>query len=89
MNIVERLPKYRNVRVCYEGGNSVTGEKIYELKKYCKCSSCDYKLKHTRYPSNCITVTTKDTSKIDEIADFLKNWTCEDNGGQERVYLKF
>lgn len=83
-------PKYKNYRVCYEGGNKITGEKIYELYKYCNCSGCQYRLKQLRQPSNRATVTTKDISKIDDIAAFLKNWTCEDGRRQlEIVYLKF
>jgi len=87
--IIEK-PKYQNYRVCYDNGNSTTGTKIYELNKYCKCPECLYRQRIRRTPANSITVTTKDISKVDEAAEFLKNWICEDGKKQlEIVYLKF
>jgi hypothetical protein len=71
-------PKYQNYRVCYDNGNSVTGKKIYELYKYCNCPDCNNRKKWRREPSNRATATTKDISKVDEVAEFLENWTCED-----------
>jgi hypothetical protein len=85
-----KKPKYLNYRICYENGNSVTGKKIYELYKYCNCGDCNNRQKLKREPANRATATTKDISKVDEIVDFLKNWTCE-NGKRtlEIVYYQF
>ena len=83
-------PKYKNYRVCYEGGNSKTGAKIYELFKYCKCDGCTRRLKMYRQPANRITASTKDINKVDEIAECLKNWTCKDGSKMlDIVYKKF
>lgn len=71
-------PKYKNYRVCYDNGNAKTGKKLYELDKYCDCEYCTYRFKMNREPSNRIVITTEDISKVDEIAEFLKNWKCED-----------
>jgi hypothetical protein len=85
-----KKPKYQNYRVCYDNGNSVTGKKIYELYKYCRCADCTYRQSRSRTPANQVTVNTKDISKVDEIAEFLKNWSCEDGRKSlEIVYLKF
>lgn len=83
-------PNYQNYRVCYENGNSATGNKIYELYKYCNCPNCEDRQQWTRTPANKATATTKDISKVDEVAEFLKNWTCE-NGKKhlEIVYFQF
>ena len=80
-------PRYR---ICYENGNPTTGKKIYELKKYCTCPECRYRQEIERTPSNSINITTEDIAKIDEIAEFLKKWTCENGKKQlETVYLEF
>lgn len=85
-----KKPKYQNYRVCYENGNSATGKKIYELHKYCTCQDCMNRQKWTRQPVNSATATTKDISKVDEIAEFLKNWTCADGRRfLEVTYFKF
>ena len=83
-------PRYKNYRVCYTNGNPKTGIKLYELHKDCKCYGCQSRTRYRRQPSNGITVTTADISKVDEIAEFLKDWTCAD--GQrllDTVYLRF
>lgn len=83
-------PKYKNYRVCYDNGNANTGKKLYELGKYCTCEDCLYRVQWKREPANGICITTEDISKVDEIAEFLKNWTCKDGKRRlERVYLKF
>lgn len=85
-----KKPEYKNYRVCYENGNSTTGKEIYELYKYCKCEDCQRRLQFKRESPNKATATTKDISKVDEVADFLKNWTCEDGKRRsEIVYFKF
>ncbi|NFA60094.1 hypothetical protein EXM63_02545 [Clostridium botulinum] len=83
-------PKYQNYRVCYENGNKVTGKEIYELYKYCDCQSCKNRATLKREPANRATATTKDISKVDEVAEFLKNWTCEDEKRNlEIAYFQF
>ena len=83
-------PKYQNYRICFENGNPFTGKEIYELNKYCQCADCRYRQTTKRTPSNSIVITTKDISKVDEIADYLKNWSCEDGRKQlDTVYLKY
>ena len=83
-------PKYKNYRVCYENGNATTGKKIYELYKYCNCPDCQYRQRWRREPANRATATTKDISKVDEVAEFLENWSCKDGKRQlEIVYFKF
>jgi hypothetical protein len=82
-------PKYKNYRVCYENGNAKTGKEIYELHKYCACSDCRYRQDSKRTPVNAITITTMDISKVDEIAEFLKNWSCEDGTKQlDTIYSR-
>lgn len=71
-------PKHQDYRVCC----SLTGETLYELHKICKCENCQCKLKYDRLPPNQATVTTKDISKVDEVAEFLRNWNCKDNTKQ-------
>ena len=71
------MSKYKNYRICYENGNPKTGQKIYELYKYCECSGCKFRWKNRKEVCNKITVTTTDIAKIDSIAEFLENWTCE------------
>jgi len=74
----------KNYRVCYENGNPVAGKEIYELHKLCTCSDCKDRKTLKKEPINCATATTKDISKVDEVVEFLKNWTCE-NG---KIHLK-
>ena len=83
-------PKYQNYRVCYDNGNSATGVTIYELYKYCDCPDCRRRASWKREPANRVTDTTKNISKVDEVAEFLKNWSCTDGEKSlETVYLKF
>jgi hypothetical protein len=83
-------PKHLNYRVCYTNGNSATGKKVYELYKHCSCPDCQYRQRLTRTPVNKATATTKDISKVDEVAEFLKNWTCEDGKKHlEIAYFQF
>ena len=83
-------PKYPNYRVCYERGIPVEGKEIYELHKNCRCPDCRNRTALKREPVNSITATTKDISKVDEVAEFLKNWTCEDGTMLlKTVYLHF
>jgi hypothetical protein len=83
-------PKCKNYRICYENGNPVTGKKIYELHKYCTCPDCQNRQQIKRTPANSVTITTKDISKVDEVAEFLKNWTCEDGRRHlKTVYFQF
>ncbi|KEI84145.1 hypothetical protein N493_19860 (plasmid) [Clostridium botulinum B2 433] len=77
-------PKYQNYRVCYEHGNKVTGKEIYELHKYCDCQFCKDRVAFKKNPANRATAITKDISKVDEVAEFLKNWTC----GNSKMDLK-
>ncbi|MNJ32048.1 hypothetical protein D3C77_267030 [compost metagenome] len=85
-----KKPKYSNYRVCYDNGNPATGKKIYELYKYCTCPDCKNRSMLKREPANRITITTKDISKVDEAAKFLKNWICADGKRWlEIVCLKF
>jgi hypothetical protein len=89
-NRVDQKQQHQNYRVCYEGGSSATGKKIYELYKYCDCSGCKDRLTYKRGTRNQATATTKDILKIDKVADFLKNWTCEDEKRElDNVYFKF
>ncbi|WP_434284607.1 hypothetical protein [Clostridium botulinum] len=83
-------PKYQNFRVCYENGNAITGKEIYELHKLCNCSDCKNRKILKKEAVNCATATTKDIFKVDEVAEFLENWTCE-NGKKHlnTAYFKF
>ena len=77
------------VRECYEGGNPVTGKKIYELHKICECNWCKNKYMG-RKRCNEVTATTKDEDKIPEIKEILKSWKCEDKTKDlPIVYLSF
>ena len=81
---------YKNPRICYEGGNSVTGKKIYELHAFCTCTACQYRKEWRKEPRNGATATTKDISKINAVSEFLKNWTCEDGSRNlKTVYFQF
>lgn len=84
-------PKYQNYRVCYEKGISVAGNEIYELQKICKCSDClTRRRKGKRETLNAATATTSDISKVDEVAEFLEKWTCEDGKrALATVYFQF
>lgn len=83
-------PKYKDYRICYEGGNAKVGKKIYELKKMCKCEKCRWRVKFAQGTANCATATTKDVTKIDNVAEFLRNWTCEDGSiSLQTAYFKF
>lgn len=70
--------KYQNYRAC----RSLAGETLYELHKNCKCEYCRRKLEWKRQPPNQATATTPDKSKVDEVAEFLRNWTCKDDSKQ-------
>jgi hypothetical protein len=86
----EPVPKCHNYRICYDNGNAVTGKKIYELHKYCNCEACHTRFKMTRMPRNQVSATTSDISKVDEVADYLKTWTCgTDKWIRSPVFLKF
>jgi hypothetical protein len=78
-------------RVCYEGGNSAKGLKIYELHAACTCEKCEYRAKHLRRSiPNDATATTIDIDKIKEVKEFLNGWTCEDGSRElKTVYFKF
>lgn len=69
-------------RVCHEGGNAVTGAKIYELYGICECSECLSRRRLTGTLRNQATATTKDISKITEVHEFLKEWRCADGTNQ-------
>ena len=69
---------FKSPRICYEKGNPVVGKKIYEFQAFCTCVDCLNRKAWRSEPRNLATVTIKDISKIDEVAEFLKNWTCED-----------
>ncbi|MBX4152327.1 hypothetical protein, partial [Paenibacillus lautus] len=58
--------------------------------KYCNCAECKRRMAWKREPANRITATTKDIIKVDEVAEFLKNWSCEDGNRRfETVYVQF
>ncbi len=89
--VEKTVPKYKNYRVCYEHGDPVNGQEIYELHKTCTCSACKTRVQlNKRHNPNCATATTKDLTKVDEVAEFLNNWTCE-NGNKwlPTVYFQF
>jgi hypothetical protein len=83
-------PKHLNYRVCYDSVNPNTRKKVYELYKYCICPDCNTRRERKREPNNCATANTEDISKVDGLAEFLKNWTCEDGKRYlETVRFKF
>lgn len=83
-------PKYQDYIVCYENGNRVAGKEIYELHKLCKCEDCKNRTKLKREPVNQATATTRDILKVDNVAEFLKNWTCENGKRHLQVaYFQF
>ena len=72
--LISKIP-----RICYEGGNPVTGKKIYEFQLFCTCTDCLHRKAWRKEPRNIATITVKDTSKkVDGLAEFIKNWICED-----------
>ncbi|KEI84047.1 hypothetical protein N493_19290 (plasmid) [Clostridium botulinum B2 433] len=75
---------YKDARICYEKGNSVKGKKIYEFQAFCTCTDCLNRKAWRNEPRNLAKVAIKDISKVDEVAEFIKNWTCEDG----KRYLK-
>jgi len=83
-------PKHTNYRVCYESGNPITGNEIYELQKLCKCQDCRDRANYRRGTVNRATATTRDISKVDEVAEFLKKWHCKDGKQQlKTAYFNF
>jgi uncharacterized protein YnzC (UPF0291/DUF896 family) len=83
-------PKYTDYRICYEGGNSVTGKKIYELQKLCDCNGCRYRREYFRGIRNKATAITDDINRIDEVAEFLEGWYCENgNNSLKTTYFNF
>lgn len=84
-----KTPKHSNYRVCYDNWDRVKATKLYGLYKYCDCPSCKIRsLK--REPVNWVSATTKEISKVDELAEFLKKWTCDDGRKYVGViFLKF
>ncbi len=81
---------YKTPRTCYENGNPIAGKEIYELQAFCTCPDCQNRKSWKREPVNIATAATKDIFKVDEVAEFLKNWTCE-NGKKDlkTAYFKF
>lgn len=75
-------PQYKNYRVCYDSIDPATAKKVYELGKYCDCPDCKDRLLR-REPVNWVSVTTKELSKVDSVAEFLKKWTC----GNGKTYV--
>ena len=81
---------FGKVRVCYEGGNSKTGKKIYEMHKICKCESCKNRMKLRNESRNEATASTQDETKIEEVLQFLSNWSCKDGTKKLKTeYFKF
>ena len=77
------------VRECYEGGNPVTGRKIYEIHKMCDCNWCKNKFAG-RKRCNSVTATTKSESTVPKIIEYLKTWKCKDETKDLPVeYLAF
>lgn len=66
------------VRICYENGNPVTGRKIYEATQLCHCENCMNRFKWRKEALNCVTASTSDKNKIEEMLQFLDNWICKD-----------
>ena len=86
-----RLIYGKEPRICYEGGNSVKGRKIYELHAACTCEKCEYRAKYLKknFPNDA-TATTMDIDKVEELKEFLINWTCEDGSKElKTTYFKF
>lgn len=81
-----KKPKYLNYRVCYDSINPVTRKKVYALYKYCDCPDCKDRMLR-REPVNWVSVTTKEISKVDDVAEFLKKWTCDE--GKKYVGVVF
>ncbi|MDQ0494041.1 hypothetical protein [Paenibacillus brasilensis] len=80
-----KTPKHSNYMVCYDK----TGEKRYGLYKYCDCADCKNRMLK-REPVNWVSATTKEISKVDDVAEFLKKWTCDTEGRYVGVvFLKF
>lgn len=81
-----RKPENKNYRICHD----FEGTKFYELNKYCNCEGCNSRMKVKRSPSNAISVKTKDITKVDMMAEFLKGWSCDDGSMiLERAFLTF
>lgn len=78
------------VRICYEHGNVKTGRKIYEAQQLCHCENCLNRFNWKKEPLNCITTSTFDIEKVEEMLLFLDNWTCKDGKRQlETEYISF
>lgn len=75
------------VRVCYEHGDIRTGKKIYEAKQLCHCENCVNRFKWRNEVLNCVTASTYNKSKIEEMLQFLDNWTCKD--GTKHIEIEY
>lgn len=84
-----KKPKYQNYRVCYDSWDRTKATKLYALYKYCNCPDCKDSLLR-REPVNWASATTKEISKVDDVAEFLQKWTCDTRGRYVGVvFLKF
>lgn len=81
--------RYKDATICYENGSVKSGIKIYQLHAFCDCESCKNRYKFRAGMRNDATATTKDITKVDEVAEFLKNWKCNFNKEISTMYFKF
>lgn len=81
-------PQHQNYRICYNNIDPAVAQKVYELSKYCDCTTCKDRLLR-REPTNWVSATTKDISKVDDVAEFLKSWVCNEKKYVGPVFIKF
>jgi len=82
--------KGKHFRICYPLGlMGVKGNEIYELEKYCQCRYCKTRRSYNREPANTLIASTTDILKLNDIADFVNDWTCGNERQLERLYVKF
>lgn len=72
-------PKHQNYRVCYDNWDRTKATEVYVQTKHCDCPSCKDRMLR-REPVNWVSTSTKDISKVDDVAEFLKTWTCNTAG---------
>lgn len=83
-----KKPKHQNYSVCYDSWDRANAAKLYALYKYCDCPYCKDKILR-REPVNWVSATTKEISKVDDVAEFLKKWTCGQKKYVGVIFMKF
>lgn len=65
-------------RECYKGGNTKSGEVIFEAHAFCNCGECTARRLYRKESRNEICVTVTDKKLISKAEEFIENWKCKD-----------